>query len=85
MEVDNLALHGRHRVERHRPAGREGALRGAVGSLLERRLPPDEEGLGCLRSRFHVDEVRVCKHIPVDQRHNAKIDYPRLHEMLDSQ
>jgi acyl-CoA synthetase (AMP-forming)/AMP-acid ligase II len=31
----------------------------------------------------HLDEVRVCKKIPVDSRHNAKIDYPRLHELLD--
>jgi acyl-CoA synthetase (AMP-forming)/AMP-acid ligase II len=30
-----------------------------------------------------VDEVRVCRHIPVDKRHNAKIDYPALHRLLD--
>ena len=29
------------------------------------------------------DEVRVCREIPVDSRHNAKIDYPRLHQLLD--
>jgi acyl-CoA synthetase (AMP-forming)/AMP-acid ligase II len=29
------------------------------------------------------DEVRVCRDIPVDGRHNAKIDYPRLSAMLD--
>jgi acyl-CoA synthetase (AMP-forming)/AMP-acid ligase II len=30
-----------------------------------------------------VDEVRVCRTIPVDGRHNAKIDYPRLYALLD--
>jgi acyl-CoA synthetase (AMP-forming)/AMP-acid ligase II len=31
----------------------------------------------------HLAEIRVCRRIPVDKRHNAKIDYPALHEMLD--
>jgi acyl-CoA synthetase (AMP-forming)/AMP-acid ligase II len=31
----------------------------------------------------HLDEVRVCKRIPVDKRHNAKIEYPSLYKMLD--
>jgi acyl-CoA synthetase (AMP-forming)/AMP-acid ligase II len=31
----------------------------------------------------HLDEIRVCKRIPVDKRHNAKIDYPALHGLLD--
>jgi acyl-CoA synthetase (AMP-forming)/AMP-acid ligase II len=30
-----------------------------------------------------LDAVRVCRSIPVDGRHNAKIDYPRLYAMLD--
>jgi acyl-CoA synthetase (AMP-forming)/AMP-acid ligase II len=30
---------------------------------------------------FAVDEIRVMK-LPVDRRHNAKIDYPRLRKML---
>ncbi len=30
-----------------------------------------------------LDEIRVCKQIPVDKRHNAKIDYPRLYALLD--
>jgi acyl-CoA synthetase (AMP-forming)/AMP-acid ligase II len=38
-----------------------------------------------LRDRLHVDELRVCRHIPVDARHNAKIDYPRLYQLLDRQ
>jgi acyl-CoA synthetase (AMP-forming)/AMP-acid ligase II len=31
----------------------------------------------------HVDEVRVCRTVPVDRRHNAKIDYPALYRMLE--
>jgi olefin beta-lactone synthetase len=31
----------------------------------------------------HLDEVRVCRHIPVDKRHNAKIDYPSLYRLLE--
>jgi acyl-CoA synthetase (AMP-forming)/AMP-acid ligase II len=31
----------------------------------------------------HLDEIRVCKRIPVDKRHNAKVDYPALHRTLD--
>jgi acyl-CoA synthetase (AMP-forming)/AMP-acid ligase II len=30
----------------------------------------------------HVDEVRVWPRVPVDNRHNAKIDYPALHRQL---
>ena len=30
-----------------------------------------------------LDEVRIYPELPVDARHNAKIDYPRLREMLD--
>ena len=28
------------------------------------------------------DEVRVLRQIPVDRRHNAKIDYPALYRLL---
>jgi olefin beta-lactone synthetase len=31
----------------------------------------------------HLDEVRLCGRIPVDKRHNAKIDYPSLYRLLD--
>lgn len=33
----------------------------------------------------HIDEVRVWKQIPVDARHNAKIDYPMLFRRLQSE
>jgi acyl-CoA synthetase (AMP-forming)/AMP-acid ligase II len=29
-----------------------------------------------------LDEILVCRTIPVDARHNAKVDYPALHRML---
>jgi acyl-CoA synthetase (AMP-forming)/AMP-acid ligase II len=32
-----------------------------------------------------LDDVRLVKHLPVDKRHNAKIDYPALLEMLRSE
>jgi hypothetical protein len=32
-----------------------------------------------------VDEVRVCRTVPVDSRHNAKIDYPALIQLLERQ
>ena len=30
----------------------------------------------------HVAEVRYIRALPMDQRHNAKIDYPALRRML---
>jgi hypothetical protein len=29
-----------------------------------------------------LDEVRVVERVPVDHRHNAKVDYPQLARML---
>lgn len=46
------------------------------------KTTPSEE---LLRSRMpwaHLDAIRVVKKIPVDKRHNAKIDYPRLLAMI---
>jgi acyl-CoA synthetase (AMP-forming)/AMP-acid ligase II len=43
-------------------------------------------GLAALKaahSWMELDDIRVCRHIPVDKRHNAKIDYPALHALLD--
>jgi hypothetical protein len=37
-------------------------------------------GLGWAR----IASVRVVEHIPVNRRHNAKIDLPVLHRMLDA-
>jgi olefin beta-lactone synthetase len=44
-------------------------------------LTPIREAL----SWTHCDEVRLCKRIPVDKRHNAKIDYPSLYRMLEKE
>ena len=30
----------------------------------------------------HIDRIRLCHKIPVDQRHNAKVDYPALYQLL---
>lgn len=32
----------------------------------------------------HIEEIRVLSRIPVDRRHNGKVDYPALHELLDT-
>jgi olefin beta-lactone synthetase len=47
------------------------------------RRGSDLTGLKGALAWAQFDDVRVCRTIPVDGRHNAKIDYPRLHEMLD--
>ena len=31
----------------------------------------------------HLDAIRILKKLPVDKRHNAKIDYPALHKLLE--
>jgi len=55
--------------------------------VLESNRPTEADQLNALRQvllPLGVDAVRVVKRIPVDPRHNAKIDYPRLHRMLGS-
>lgn len=54
-----------------------------VLEFADRRNPPDAAFLEEVRQRFHIDETRTVACIPVDSRHNAKIDYPRLLKMLD--
>lgn len=48
----------------------------------DRRAGTDLDAMRRRLAWAHVAEVRVCPHIPVDKRHNAKIDYPRLSELL---
>lgn len=43
----------------------------------------DLDALGATLAWAHLDEIRPCACIPVDKRHNAKIDYPALYLMLD--
>lgn len=45
------------------------------------KIPSDQELLEGL-SWACIDEVRSLKRIPVDKRHNAKIDYTELVKLL---
>ncbi len=59
-----------------------GRRRVLVLEFYERQANPD---LGPLKERLawaHVAEYRVCDRIPVDKRHNAKVDYPALRRLL---
>jgi acyl-CoA synthetase (AMP-forming)/AMP-acid ligase II len=69
-----------------------GVKRAALVRLNNRRIlgvefytPPSDGELERLKDSvaWTHSEVRVCKRIPVDKRHNAKIDYPTLYHMLD--
>ena len=48
--------------------------------------PPDENPFLQLKSALEfaqIDEIKIVPKIPVDARHNAKINYPELAKMLD--
>jgi acyl-CoA synthetase (AMP-forming)/AMP-acid ligase II len=49
----------------------------------DRHARPDLEALRVALAWTQLDEIRVFKSIPVDSRHNAKIDYPALYRLLD--
>lgn len=68
-----------------------GIRRAAVASLAGRRIlavVPDaaaEANLATLKDALawaHLDEIRALMSLPVDKRHNAKIDYPAFRQML---
>jgi olefin beta-lactone synthetase len=42
------------------------------------------EEVGQYAASMQIKTVKVCRHLPVDQRHNAKIDYPTLMKLLES-
>ena len=72
--------------------GHPGVRRAALLSHQGRRvLAIEAKGpvdAGELKSRLgwaFVDAVRIVSRIPVDKRHNAKIDYPALREMFRSE
>jgi acyl-CoA synthetase (AMP-forming)/AMP-acid ligase II len=44
---------------------------------------PDAGALERALARAQLDRVIWCKQIPVDKRHNAKVDYPALRKWLD--
>ena len=53
--------------------------------LVEPAYPLYDGELDVLKQSLawaHLDEVRVVARLPVDHRHNAKIDYPALHRLL---
>jgi acyl-CoA synthetase (AMP-forming)/AMP-acid ligase II len=47
--------------------------------------PTDLTALERLVGWARLDAIQPVRHIPVDRRHNAKIDYPALYRMLDHQ
>ncbi len=53
---------------------------------LEPTVPPakmDFSALARLKAQFHICRVLLIKQIPKDKRHNSKIDYARLKELLE--
>jgi len=52
-------------------------------TLQDRSPQPDLGSLLKALSFAHVDSIRILKRLPVDRRHNAKIDYPALRQMLE--
>ena len=69
-----------------------GVLRSALVSINGRTIlavQPTLAGTGALRGELsarlgwaHIDAIRFLKRVPVDRRHNAKVDYPALHRLL---
>lgn len=54
-----------------------------VVTLRNRSQQPDLASLLKALSFANVDSIRIVKRLPLDKRHNAKIDYPALHAMLE--
>lgn len=53
--------------------------------VLELYTPQDEQWLNSFKERLAwagLDEIRILDKMPVDKRHNAKIDYPTLRRVL---
>lgn len=71
------------------PAIRRSAMvawRGQRLLLIEPAYPLFDGELDTLRQSLawaHLDTVRVVPRIPVDRRHNAKVDYPTLMKLLE--
>lgn len=71
------------------PAVRHAALVAQVGQwvlALELYTPQSAAWLATLRETLAwagLDEIRILPRLPVDKRHNAKIDYPALRKLLD--
>lgn len=51
--------------------------------FYEGQAGTDLDALRAALAWTQVDEIRPCRRIPVDRRHNAKIDYPSLYRLLE--
>ncbi len=52
-------------------------------TLRDLNTQPDFASLLKSLSFANVDSIRIMKRLPVDRRHNSKIDYPMLHQLLE--
>jgi acyl-coenzyme A synthetase/AMP-(fatty) acid ligase len=53
---------------------------------LELYTPQDAEWLATLRATLgwaEISDIRILRRMPVDKRHNAKINYPALYKLLN--
>jgi hypothetical protein len=53
---------------------------------IELYAPQDEQWLDRLAETLSwaaLDEIRILPRMPVDKRHNAKIDYPSLRRLFE--
>jgi acyl-CoA synthetase (AMP-forming)/AMP-acid ligase II len=70
----------------HHPHSRRAALVQHKGRrLLVVELSAQKNNLNGLQKTLawaHLDEIRIVNSIPVDKRHNAKVDYPALSKLL---
>jgi acyl-CoA synthetase (AMP-forming)/AMP-acid ligase II len=76
------AVYQEARVKRAAVVAR-GEKRVLVVEWYDPAQPGDVEALRQSLSWARIDEVRVWDRIPVDNRHNAKIDYPALYRRLE--
>jgi acyl-CoA synthetase (AMP-forming)/AMP-acid ligase II len=52
--------------------------------FFQGQSPAELTALRAALAWTHLDEIRPCSCIPVDRRHNAKIDYPALYKLLEN-
>jgi acyl-CoA synthetase (AMP-forming)/AMP-acid ligase II len=62
-------------------AGRCAVVRHRDRSVLVRGRSADQSHID--PTRYGLDEIVEVRSIPLDARHNAKVDYPALHALLD--
>ncbi len=70
----------------HHPGVRRAAVvehNGRRVLAIEGEQGADCSGLESALAWAHIDTIRVLNKIPVDKRHNAKVDYPALRKMLE--